>query len=299
MDVQLKDAVLLMIGLIAGWATTHVYYRKSFVKGLSTYLMFHSSPMSGMARDVRGSLEVEFKGRQVSNLIEAQFLIINDGVKALRDLIEPMTLRWSKDVKVLDAEIVRAHPEGIKVDVRFEDASGRPDELQVIYPLLNAREWFILKVVADGPAEATDWTWTVATDELPRKLPLLRFTLDDLKRLPLPFNRRLRAMLLALLAFGSASTVGWFLSLVDPWVKANPSAANWSTAIGIGQLLLVFGTLTGVLLAGGLASKAIQGFTVIGRSLPPLPKEVVDDIWRGHASQADTIQRLQKAQEKP
>jgi hypothetical protein len=89
MDIQSKDLVLVLLGVLLSLPPailiSRYYFKRSFSKSLTPYLMFHASPMSGMSPAIREQLDIQFKNRRVSNLIEAQFVIINDGDKALRD----------------------------------------------------------------------------------------------------------------------------------------------------------------------------------------------------------------------
>lgn len=300
MDIQLKDWVLLLFGVVAGLAISHYYYRRSFIKSLTPYLMFQASPMSGAAQSVKQQLEVKFNGRLVSNLIEAQFLVVNDGVKAIRDLIEPLTLKWDASLTILDAQLMSTRSSASAPPVNFLPQRLAPQSIQLPITLMNAGDWFILKVIADGPADAVaNWKWSVAVDELPPQLPLRMLGLADLARLPISSRRRIRA---ALMTAGAVvvSVVGfWLLPLIGEWSKATlaeGSIGYW--VLGLGQVLLGILVLTGVAVAGSAASKSVQGWNVLRKSLPSLPDDVVSDVWRGHSAQADAAERLRKVTDK-
>jgi hypothetical protein len=299
-DIQLKDWVLLLIGAVVGLAISHYYYRRSFIKSLTPYLMFQASPMSGAAQSVKQQLEVKFNGRLVSNLIEAQFLVVNDGVKAIRDLIEPLTLKWDASLTILDAQLMSTRSSASAPPIDFLPQRQSPQSIQLPIALMNAGDWFILKVIADGPANvAADWKWSVAVDELPPQLPLRMLGLEDLGRLPISPRGRIRA---ALMTAGAAvvTLVGfWLLPLLGEWSKANladGSVGYW--AFGVVQLLLGILVLTAVVVAGAAASKSVQGWHMFRKSLPSLPDDVVSDVWRGHSAQADAAERLRKVTDK-
>lgn len=300
MDIQLKDWVLLLIGAVIGLGVSHFYYRRSFIKSLTPYLMFQASPMSGAAQSVKQQLEVKFNGRLVSNLIEAQFLVVNDGVKAIRDLIEPLTLKWDVSLTILDAQLMSAKSSASVPPIDFLPQRQAPQSIQLPIALMNAGDWFILKVIADGPANAmADWKWSVAVDELPPQLPLRMLGLKDLGRLPISPRGRMRAALMTAGAVAVTLVGFWLLPLIDAWSKANlaeGSIGYWT--LGLVQLLLGILAFTGVVVAGAAASKVVQGWNVFRKSLPSLPDDVVSDVWRGHSAQADAAERLRKVTDK-
>ena len=301
MDIQSKDLVLVLLGVLLGLPPAIIisrhYFKRSFLKSLTPYLMFHASPMSGMSPLVRNQMSIEFKSRRVENLIEAQFVIINDGDKALRDAIQPLTLTWPAQLRILDAEVVRRYPATLKVEPELDPLTAK--KLQIHFDLLNTREWFIVKVIADGPATADQWQWSIVADELPRSLELKKLTLEDLSDLPVPSRERLIYSALTLLA--GVATYGVFssMSFLSKWEKSNmPDSSFVSAAIGIlGVVLLVLGiALIGF--TGGFASRAVRGLRVLRRTLPNLPDDIVADVWRGYSAQADAVERLRKANTK-
>lgn len=300
MDIQPKDWVLLLIGAVVGLGISHFYYRRSFIKSLTPYLMFQASPMSGAAQSVKQQLEVKFNGRLVSNLIEAQFLVVNDGVKAIRDLIEPLTLKWDASLTILDAQLMSARSSASSPPINFLPQRHAPQSIQLPIALMNAGDWFILKVIVDGPADATaDWRWSVAVDELPPQLPLRILGLKDLGRLPISPRGRMRAALIVAGAVAVIVVGLWLLPLIDAWSKANlaeGSVGYW--ALGVVQILLSIFVFAGVFVAGAAASKFVQGWNVFRRSLPSLPDDVVSDVWRGHSAQADAAAHLRKVTDK-
>ena len=300
MDIQLKDWVLLLIGVVAGLGISHFYYRRSFIKSLTPYLMFQASPMSGAAQSVKQQLEVKFNGRLVSNLIEAQFLVVNDGVKAIRDLIEPLSLKWDASLTILDAQLMSARSSASSPPINFLPQRHAPQSIQLPIALMNAGDWFILKVIADGPASATaDWKWSVAVDELPPQLPLRMLGLEDLGRLPISRKGRIRAALMTASAVAVILIGFWLLPIIDEWSKKNLAEGTISYwALGLVQVILVIIVVTSVFVAGAAASKFVQGWNVFRKSLPSLPDDVVSDVWRGHSAQADAAERLRKVTDK-
>jgi hypothetical protein len=303
MDIQTKDLFLLVLGVLLGLPPailiSRYYFKRSFTKNLTPYLMFHASPMSGMSDMVRNALNIEFKNRKINNLIEAQFVVINDGEKALRDLIQPLTLRWPENTRVLDAEIVRSNPPNLATKIQLKPSNETPAEVQILFDLMNTREWFIVKVIADGPASSDQWEWSIVTDELPRSLAQRRLTLDDLSDLPVPPRRRAIFAGFSLAAAVTTWAVFQFLPALTEWQKANTSEGSL-LSYAVGLLILGF-VILGITTAGATAAYAgiaTRGLRPLRRELPNLPDEVVADVWRGYSAQADVVEQLKQARKK-
>lgn len=301
MEIQLKDLVLILLGVLLSLPPTifisRYYFKRAFLKSLTPYLMFHATPMSGMSPIVRDQMNIEFKSRRVENLVEAQFVVINDGDKALRDTVEPLTLRWPDALRVLDAEVVRRHPSTLQVEVKLNQLTAK--ELEVRFDLLNAREWFIVKVIADGHSTPEQWQWSIVADELPRSLGLKKLTLDDLSDLPMPTRERLVYLGLSILAGGGAYAVFSGMSAVTDWGKSNAGDGSiFSIATGILMAALAFMGIALIGATGGFASRAIRGLRLLRQELPNLPDDVVAEVWRGHSAQGDAVERLREASKK-
>ena len=232
--------------------------------------MFHASPMSGMGAELRKELDVEFKARKVGNLIEAQFLVVNDGNKALRDVIEPLCLRWSPSVRVLDAQVVQTQSADIKVTADLVQVSDGHQNVTLSFDLLNAKEWFIVKVIADGAPDAVDWIWSIVADELPRSLNLKRLTLQDLGNLPEPpLERKIAAVLMFISLAFVAGWFGWMDEATEAWSKSVEHAGSLLAFAGAALRFLV-GLATWAAAAAAFAffSKLTKGFKLSGQSLP-------------------------------
>lgn len=297
--IQAKDWLLLVVGVVLGIVPTivvsHYYFKRSTEKSLSCYLMFHASPMSGMAPRVRKELGVEFRGQTIGNLIEAQFLIVNDGYKAVRDVIKPLSLQWPDMVRVLDAQVVQTNAQGINSTALLSPSAEAAERVELSFDLLNAREWLVLKVIADGPAEATDWKWSIVSDDLPRGVALRRLTLKNLRDLPrinisIPKAVGFICFVVALCSF-------W-------WLWANPIVNAWAESHEQGVMRLLCGF---AYIALNVVVFAFMGLSIMivgelhreiqpwQKRIPSLPKELVEDVWRGYSAQVDAAERLKKS----
>lgn len=298
MDIHSKDLILILLGVLLGLPpsilVSRYYFKRAFLKNLTPYLMFHATPMSGMSPVVRNQMTIEFKSQRVQNLVEAQFVVINDGDKALRDTIEPLTLRWPSSLQVLDAEVVRRYPATLQAEANLDGLAE--NKLQIEFNLLNAREWFIVKLIADGHSTPDQWNWSIVADELPRSLKLKKLTLDDLSDLPVPTKERFVYVGISIL-FG-ALTYGVFrsMSALSDWGKINTADGTFSwIATGVLLIALAFFGLVSSVATIAIFSKAIRGLRLFRQELPNLPDDVVADVWRGHSAQGDAVERLRKA----
>jgi hypothetical protein len=113
----IETAVGVIVGALVTVLASRYYFRRSISKRLGLYGLLNSFVFDGIARDVRAQLQFRFQGREVNELQQVIFLVANDGERAIRDVIESLTLIVPADVEVLDASIVYRQPEGLKADI--------------------------------------------------------------------------------------------------------------------------------------------------------------------------------------
>ena len=152
----------LIIGVVATIWVSRYYYKRSTNKALTPYLQFFSSLFDGVDPSVRESLKIAYKGTAVTELLEAQFLIANSGERPIRDIIAPMTLKLPDTCSVLDASILHVSPAGREVTI-LQSASS----VAFAFPLLNAGDFFIAKLLLQGKAKFKDFKFTITVDDLP------------------------------------------------------------------------------------------------------------------------------------
>jgi hypothetical protein len=167
----MASLILSIIGLIVGVVATvlvsRYYFRRSFNKSLTPYIQFSSLPLSGIDPTARKAIEIRYHDRVVENLFEIQFLIANSGDKAIRDVIEPLTLAIPRSTILLDASILHVSPDGRHVGLQISSDQQR---VSFDFKVLNSDEFFIAKLLLDGSPKPKDFSFTIVADELPPRL---------------------------------------------------------------------------------------------------------------------------------
>ena len=162
-------AVGVLIGVVVTVFVSRYYFQRSVSKSLGVYGLLNSFVFSGIAADVRNQLNFRFKNREVRELQQLVFLVANDGEKAIRDVIEPLGLAIPKDVEVLDASIVHRFPDNLKADLVLTPANVG-SMVTFHFPVLNRREFFVVKLLLSGRLTLSDVEFTLLADDLPRTL---------------------------------------------------------------------------------------------------------------------------------
>ncbi len=159
----------VLIGVVVTVFVSRYYFQRSVSKSLGVYGLLNSFVFSGIAADVRNQLNFRFKNREVRELQQLVFLIANDGEKAIRDVIEPLGLAIPKDVEVLDVSIVHRFPDNLKADLVLSP-SNLGSTVTFHFPVLNRREFFVVKLLLSGRLTLSDVEFTLLADDLPRTL---------------------------------------------------------------------------------------------------------------------------------
>lgn len=163
----------LVVGVLATLFVSHYYFRRSVSKCLTPYIHSYSSLFRGVESSVREALKISYKGTSVDDILDIQFLIANTGERAIRDIIEPLTLDIPNNCSLLDATILHVSPQGR--DVRIKTQENR---IVFEFPLLNSNDFFVAKVLLSGKAKSGDFAFRITVDDLPPKIASQ----------PLPFN---------------------------------------------------------------------------------------------------------------
>jgi len=152
----------LIVGVVATVWVSRYYFKRTIDKSLTPYIQFSSSLFDGVDPSVRESLKIAYKGTPVNEILEIQFLIANTGERPIRDIISPLTLTLPGDCSLLDASILHVAPEGREVKIVQSDSS-----ITFAFPLLNAGEFFITKLLLQGRAKPKDFKFSITVDDLP------------------------------------------------------------------------------------------------------------------------------------
>ena len=165
MDNFLTALGSIIVGVIATiWVSNH-YFRRSKKKSLTPYIQFSTSVFRGVDPSVRDSLKIEYKEVKINDLYEIQFLVANTGERAIRDIIQPLTLHVPEGSQILDASILHIHPEGREVSISVEGS-----DTIFKFPLLNSDDFFITKILLEGEPKDKDFSFSISVDDLPPTL---------------------------------------------------------------------------------------------------------------------------------
>ena len=165
MDNFLTALVSIIIGVIATIWVSHHYFRRSKRKSLTPYIQFSTSIFRGVDPSVRDALKIEYKGVQINDLFEIQFLIANTGERPIRDVIRPLTLYVPEGSQILDASILYIYPKGREVAISVKESNVIFD-----FTLLNSDEFFIAKILLEGEPKEQDYKFSISVDDLPPTL---------------------------------------------------------------------------------------------------------------------------------
>jgi len=154
--------------VVTFWVSRY-YFRRSVNKALTPYLQSSLSPFRGVDTSVRDALKITYKGTHVEDFLDVEFLIANTGERAIRDIIVPLTIRVPEECELLDATVLYVSPHDRLISPSLESTKVSFD-----VPLLNAGEFFIIKLLVKGEAKPRDFRFTITADDLPPTLTLRR-----------------------------------------------------------------------------------------------------------------------------
>lgn len=166
----LETAIGVIVGALVTVLASRYYFRRSIRKRIGLYDLLNSFVFDGISDDVRRQLQFRFQGREVHELQQLVFLIANDGERAVRDVIEPLTLTVPIEVEVLDASIVHREPEALKAEVVATRGGQRGTSLALEFPLLNKGDFFVVKLLLSGRFKPLHFS--ILCDDLPRQIPI-------------------------------------------------------------------------------------------------------------------------------
>lgn len=87
----------IVIGILATTLISKYYFRKSVTKQVTPFIHLASSVLAGIDPVVREALKIHYGDVEVKELYQLQFLIANDGERAIRDCIEPFWVSPFRD----------------------------------------------------------------------------------------------------------------------------------------------------------------------------------------------------------
>lgn len=156
----------LLVGVLATILVTRHFFQKSVAKHLTPYIQHALPLLTGIDPEVRKALKVFYQDTEVDDIFQLQFVIVNEGERAIRNCIEPLSLPLPLGVQVLDASILHVHPQGRAVGVKVL-TSGSTSRIQFPFSLLNKGEGFVAKILLKGVVSRKDLRFEIVVDDLP------------------------------------------------------------------------------------------------------------------------------------
>jgi hypothetical protein len=93
MQAIVTATVTTVIGVIVAILAARHYYTRSVKHRLAVYWLPAPSILSGVDRDTRRELSIQFRGHVVKELAVTEFLVANEGADPIRENIEPLTVK--------------------------------------------------------------------------------------------------------------------------------------------------------------------------------------------------------------
>jgi len=273
-----ETAAGVILGAFVTVLASRYYFRRSISKRLGAYSLLNSFVFDGIAPDVRGQLQFRFQDREVNELQQVLFLVANDGERAIRDVIEPLTLSLPAGVEVLDASIVHRQPGGLKAQITAAPPQPGGTSLALEFPLLNKGEFFVVKLLMSGrfvPSELA-----VLCDDLPRTIKMEPLPANSLREPAYKFELALTSMGLGILIIPAWACYAAYLLHGYPALFHPLALRPGAMEVHVDSLVfLVFGGL--IMLAFAVIGFGLSAAGAFGGEFPPprgprfrLPKEL-------------------------
>jgi hypothetical protein len=239
----------ILIGILATIIISHYYYKRSARKKLTPYLTLSAHIFAGIEKNVRDLLRFTFKDIEVTDLHHIEFLIANDGEKAISNYIEPLTLELPNNVQILDASILYRNPKDLKVDISLAEQKTETSAMIFNFPLLNKNDYFVVKLLLNGNINVTNLKFHILCDDLPRALTPKWLPLAATRKKTWKADRIAIGVGLFLLIFATALLYPFYLLYSAkpeffpyPWSTFKPTFQGVSSLIlcGLGILISYF-----------------------------------------------------------
>lgn len=187
------EYVLWVIGVVIAIVVAHAYYRLSISKSLSFFLLHDDQPLSKVDPNVRSRLVVQFfkpeappstndafpltgeaPSSQNATIVQAlhhiQVLVANTGVRAI-SFTEAPTIEIPSGKLLLDASIIHQRPKDLGASLaRLPVADDGVQRLRLAIPLLNRREFFIVKLLLSDVIAPLDIKVHLLAEDLDRTI---------------------------------------------------------------------------------------------------------------------------------
>jgi hypothetical protein len=266
----------IVIGVSATILVARYYFTRTVNKKLNVYQTLNNRLFEGIESNVKKNLEFKYNGEIVKELQQIDLIIANDGERAIRDCIEPLTLQISKPVRILDVSILHRFPSDLRVKLSTEAQRGETASIKCEFPLLNSGEFFFVKLLLDGYVNRADIKCNILADDLPRSFQINHLPSSAIKgpKRRVEWSGVVMGGFFLMVAFAICLLVWNYYQLNPsifpiPWQNFQPSWIETPTLIFLSFIVLCF-TLIGMVVIFGMG---FEDF--FGKHLRfPLPEEL-------------------------
>lgn len=168
----MSNTQIALVSLVTGGLLSAViswyFFRKTVDKRLSVYIQFVSPVLAGVDDPlIRKAIEIHYRGTQIDDLLQLQFVVVNEGQRAIRDLLDPLSLVLPKTAKLLEATILHVEPKGREVTINSSETPNGEAKVEFRFKLLNKSEFFFVKMLINGTLDPDSLSFNIAVDDLP------------------------------------------------------------------------------------------------------------------------------------
>ena len=271
-------------GVLVTLAVSRHYFRRTMRKSIGIYRLLDTRIFAGIDRAVREQLRFTYQDREVEDLLQLEFVIANDGERAISNVIEPLRLDLPQGVEVLDASVLHRHPENLNVSITTVDRERSTNSILFEFPLLNKGDFFLVKLLLSGELGRDDFLFEILADDLPRSLSTLELLPMATRVEERKYTFGWEALFSGLVVAGIVAWIGWALSLLydqrpelfpHPWASYPITIESVFLLVPAVVLIGVFGFLA--LFAIGISF--FGGFPPKGPRFP-IPKGILSKDFR-------------------
>ena len=278
----MNTIIALFVGVLVTVAVGRYYFRRTMRKSIGIYEILVTQIFAGIEADVRDQLRFTYQDREVEDLHQLEFVIANDGERAISNVIKPLRLDLPQGVELLDASVLYRHPKNLHASIPTEDSERSTKSILFEFPLLNRGDFFLVKLLLSGKLRRDDLIFKILADDLPRRLSISRLPSSAFEERKFAFEWI--PIIAGLICAGVVAWEVWVLSLIYdqrpelfpyPWASYSFTIESVALLVPAGLPLIAFGIFAFVLIGVSF----FGGLTLTGHRFP-IPKDLLSKSFR-------------------
>lgn len=149
----LWQSISVVIALIAVLVTVIVYLKQRNHRDLS-YEITSRTPLLAKEDEIGGALQVQYKGQPVKKVQLVEISFTNSGNTPIlgSDFVQPITLNFGEEARILTADIIETSPENFSAFARI-DHSAPYDRVTIDPILMNSGDIWTLKMLISNSSK--------------------------------------------------------------------------------------------------------------------------------------------------